>query len=47
MLFRDAGAATVTVLHRTSYRELFNDATSAEVGGWVGSGRSVGLAEAQ
>ena len=32
MLFRDAGAATVTVLHRTSYRELFADATSAEVG---------------
>ncbi|PSC72850.1 bifunctional 2-like [Micractinium conductrix] len=30
MLFRDAGAATVTVLHRTSYRELFNDATSSE-----------------
>ncbi|KAL4458107.1 hypothetical protein ABPG75_012972 [Micractinium tetrahymenae] len=30
MLFRDAGAATVTVLHRTSYRELFTDATSAE-----------------
>ena len=32
MLFRDAGAATVTVLHRTSYRELFADANSAEVG---------------
>ena len=31
MLFRDAGAATVTVLHRTSYRELFDDSTSPEV----------------
>lgn len=31
MLFRDAGAATVTVLHRTSYRELFADSTMAEV----------------
>lgn len=31
MLFRDAGAATVTVLHRTSYRELFADANSPEV----------------
>ena len=31
MLFRDAGAATVTVLHRTSYRELFADSTSPEV----------------
>lgn len=31
MLFRDAGAATVTVLHRTSYGELFADSTSAEV----------------
>lgn len=25
MLFRDAGAATVTVVHRTSYSELFSD----------------------
>lgn len=40
MLFRDEGAATVTVLHRTSYRELFTDSTSAEVGGWVGTGRA-------
>ena len=40
MLFRDAGAATVTVLHRTSYRELFADATSAAVGGGAG-GRGV------
>ena len=43
MLFRDAGAATVTVLHRTSYRELFADANSAEVGfGGVGQGRYPG-----
>ena len=41
MLFRDAGAATVTVLHRTSYRELFEDAASTEVGRgqqWAGVG---------
>lgn len=31
MLFRDAGAATVTVIHRTSYRELFADATCSQV----------------
>lgn len=38
MLFRDAGAATVTVLHRTSYRELFTDSMSAEVRlGWARS----------
>jgi 5,10-methylene-tetrahydrofolate dehydrogenase/methenyl tetrahydrofolate cyclohydrolase len=30
MLFRDGGAATVTVVHRTSYGELFADAASEE-----------------
>ncbi len=41
MLFRDAGAATVTVLHRTSYRELFTDATSEEVRGPAGRWRKM------
>ena len=28
---RDSGAATVTVIHRTSYRELFQDSVNHEV----------------
>jgi 5,10-methylene-tetrahydrofolate dehydrogenase/methenyl tetrahydrofolate cyclohydrolase len=39
MLFRDAGAATVTVIHRTSFRELFLDSVSSEVGGARGGAR--------
>jgi 5,10-methylene-tetrahydrofolate dehydrogenase/methenyl tetrahydrofolate cyclohydrolase len=36
MLFRDGGAATVTVVHRTSYTDLFQDEAHLEVGWGMG-----------
>ena len=50
MLFRDAGAAMVTVIHRSSYRELFADVTCSRVGlgglsreGWGPLGSAEGV----